>query len=72
MILSYLGGINVAFFAYNLGLKHMKKYIGIPLTFVLFFETRNILMKNFMNKIYFPIQPLYLQLRDQEKLIKAK
>ena len=59
IILSWIGGLNIAFVGYHLGLKHLKKYIGLPLTFLLFFESRNFLMKNCMDKIYFPIEPLY-------------
>ncbi len=53
--MSWLGGINIAFFAYHCGLKHLRKYIGLPLTFIIFFESRNLIMKNCMDRIYFPI-----------------
>jgi hypothetical protein len=67
LLLSWLLGINAAFFAYHLGLKHLRKYLGIPLTFIVFFETRNLAMRNCMDKIYFPIEGLYYKVRGEEK-----
>ena len=67
LVLSWVGGINLAFFAYNLGFKHLKKYVGIPLTFVTFFLSRNMIMKSCLDKIYFPIAPLYEKMRGEEK-----
>eukprot|EP00347_Sterkiella_histriomuscorum_P017785 403348002 len=71
LILSYVAGINISYFAYHMGLKKLKLYVGLPLTFVVFFESRNIFMKNFMDKIYFPIEPIYNQLREDEKYAKS-
>ena len=63
VILSCLIGINSAFFGYHLLFKNLKVYIGLPLTFITLFETRNIALRNCMDKIYFSIQPIYQKLR---------
>lgn len=55
MALSWLIGLNLGFIGYHLMFKHLKRYIGLPLTFLLFFEGRNFTMKSVMDKIYFPI-----------------
>ena len=67
LVLSYIGGINIAYFAYHLAFKKLRRYVGLPLTFITFFECRNLIMKNCMDKIYFPIEPLYKELRGEEK-----
>lgn len=67
VVLSYLGGLNLAFFAWHFGIKNLKPYIGIPLTLVTFFLSRNFIMKNCMDKVYFPIAPLYAKMRQEEK-----
>jgi hypothetical protein len=52
------------------GFRHLKPYVGIPLTVVTFFLGRNLALRNSMDKIYFPLQPLYEGMRAEEK--KAK
>ena len=59
MSLSWLLGLNIAFFGYHLAFKHLKLFVGIPLTVVSFFVSRNLIMRNCMDKIYFPLNPLY-------------
>lgn len=67
IILAWVGGINLGFFSYHLVFRHVKRFIGLPLTFIVFFEGRNIIMKNCMDRIYYPLQPLYLRLRSLDK-----
>jgi len=67
LFLSWLGGANITFFSYHLLFKHLKLYVGIPFTIATFFLSRNLIMKNFMDKIYFPIAPLYEKMRSEDK-----
>ena len=67
IVLSYIGGANIAFFAWHLALKNLKPYISIPLAFVSFFLSRNFIMKSCMDKIYYPIIPIYDKLRAEDK-----
>ena len=66
-LLSWVGGANIAFFGYHLAFKHLKRYIGLPLTIATFFLSRNIIMKRCMDKVYYPLQPLYEKMRAEEK-----
>ncbi len=67
IIMAWIGGVNLGFFSYHLVFKHFKMFIGLPLTFIVFFEGRNLIMKNCMDKIYFPLEPLYKRLRALDK-----
>ncbi len=67
MVISWLAGLNLGFFAWHAGLKHLKLYYAIPLTFLIFFESRNMVMKNCMDKIYYPLEPLYRKVRKDHK-----
>ena len=67
LVLSYVGGLNISFLAWHLGIKNLKAYLGIPLVIATFFISRNFIMKNCMDKIYFPIKPIYDKLRQEEK-----
>jgi hypothetical protein len=69
---SWLLGLNVAFLGYHLAFKNLKKYIGVPLTVVAFFVTRNLVMRNCMDKIYYPLEPLYKAMKAEEKLLASK
>ena len=71
MLVSWLLGLNIAFFGYHFAFKHIKLYLGLPLTAATFFVSRNLIMRNCMDKIYFPLKPLYDQLKAEEKLSKA-
>ena len=65
--LSWVLGANLAFIGYQLAFKHLKKYVGIPLTFVSFFVSRNLIMKSCMDKIYYPLLPIYERIRAEDK-----
>lgn len=74
--LSWILGVNIAFIGYHFAFKHLKKYVGIPLTFVTFFVSRNLIMKSCMDKIYYPLLPIYERIRAEdkkrEKMVKDK
>lgn len=66
-LLSWIGGANLAFFGYHLFFKHLKPYLGFPATLVTFFLSRNLIMKSCMDKVYYPLSPLYTKIRAEEK-----
>lgn len=68
--LSYLLAANITFFTYHLALKHLKRYVGLPMTFALFFVSRNLLMRNCMDRVYWPLEPVYTRIRGDDKAKK--
>jgi hypothetical protein len=68
--LSYILAANITFFAYHGALRHLKKYVGLPLALATFFVSRNIIMRNCMDRIYWPIEPVYKRIRGDEKVLK--
>lgn len=68
---SWLIGLNVAFLGYHLAFKNLKRYVGLPLTVATFFVTRNLVMRNCMDKIYYPLHQLYKAMKAEEKQLKA-
>lgn len=67
VVLAWVLGANITFFGYQVIFRHLKPFIGVPITIATFFLSRNLLMKACMDKIYFPLQPLYQRLRNEEK-----
>jgi hypothetical protein len=70
--MSYLLGANFTFFAYHLAFKHLKLYVGIPLTVATFFVSRNLIMKNCMERVYWPVEGVYNRLREEQKKKKEE
>lgn len=64
---SYLLGINCAIAGYFMGLGRLRWYVSAPTTFVVFFLSRNLVMKNCIDKVYYPVQPLYQQVWKSHK-----
>ena len=63
MQMTYLVGLNTAAFSYLLVFRKLKHYIGIPLTFTTYILDRNFSMKHSMNHIYYPLYPVYREIR---------
>ena len=68
---SYLIGVQCAAFAYFGALRHMKLYVGLPLTVVTFAMSRNLAMKSCINRLYYPIEPLYDEVRRHQSVSEA-
>ena len=62
MGVSTLIGINTALITFIL-LRRKLFWISIPLTFIAYLEGRNIAMRNCLDRIYFPLEPLYQEIR---------
>lgn len=65
---STLLGFNVAFFSYYLALRFLKPYVGIPLALGTFLVTRNILCRNSLERIYYPMEPVYQEIRKHRTI----
>ncbi|CDW77492.1 UNKNOWN [Stylonychia lemnae] len=70
--MAWIGGLNIGYLSYHFGLKKLKRFVGIPLTFIVFFESRNLIMKSCMDKIYFSLEPLYIEMRANDKKKEQK
>ena len=64
--ISYLIGINCAAFGYFGVFRHLKLYVGIPLTVIAFALGKNLSMKGSINRLYYPIEPLYEEVRRHQ------
>ena len=53
--ISYVCGLNAALFSYWLLFRKLKVYLGVPLTLCVFYQTRNLIVRNSLDKIYYPI-----------------
>ena len=60
---TYLVGLNTAVFSYLLVFRKLKHYIALPLTFTTYILARNFSMKHCMNHIYYPLYPVYREVR---------
>jgi L-lactate permease len=60
---STLIGVNIAFFSYCLVLRKMKVYVSLPLTLAIYFLSRNLVMKNCLERIYLPLDYVFKEIR---------
>lgn len=66
MNLSVLVGGNIGFFMYQ-GMKTtMHWYIALPLSFGAYFLSRNLILRNCMDRIYYSLEPIYLKLKGRD------
>ena len=55
VMISHLLGFNLALASYFCGFGKLRWYVSTPLTFATYFLFRNLVMKNLIDKIYYPI-----------------
>ena len=60
---TYIVGLNAAALSYFLVFRKLKLYVGLPLTFTTYLMARNFSMKHAMDSIYYPIMPLFDEVR---------
>ena len=65
-VISKLVGINTAAFAYFGVFRHVKWYFGLPLTVVTFALARNFSMKGSISRLYYPLEPVYDEIRRHQ------
>jgi len=70
--LSYLIGLNSALAAYFLLLRPLKLYVKIPLTLVAFSLAKNFAIGHSIDRIYYPLQPIYSELRQTDNSFTPK
>ena len=68
--ITYLIGLNAAAFSYLMAFRKLKMYVGIPLTFATYILARNFSMKHCMDQIYYPLLPLYQEVRKHHTVSK--
>lgn len=68
--ITYLVGLNAAALGYFLAFRKLKLYVGIPLTFATYILARNFSMKHCMDQIYYPLLPLYQEVRRHHTVSK--
>jgi hypothetical protein len=68
IFMSWMLGLNASFLLYHAAFKHMKLYVGIPLTLIVFSQTKNLMFYQCLNKIYYPIEPLYFKVKKENRL----
>ena len=64
--LSNLIAINAGFFSYQIMRTKLYWYIAAPLAFTTAFITRNVVMRNVMNRIYYASESTYTKFREDE------
>jgi len=53
--ISYICGLNAALISYWLLFRNLKVYLGVPLTLCVYYQTRNLTVRNSLDRIYYPI-----------------
>ena len=71
MSISYLIGFQAAAFGYFGAFRHLKLYVGLPLTVITYALSRNFVLKTCMNRLYYPVEPLYEEVRNHRSVSKA-
>ena len=66
MNLSTVLGVNVGFFSYQAMKTKLYWYVALPLSFGAYFVSRNIVMRNCMDRIYYPGEMVYKRYRGTE------
>ena len=72
--LSQILGLNIGFFTYQALKTRLYWYVAMPLGFVTFLVSRNLIMRNCMDRIYYPGEMVYKRYRgtDVEKVKNEK
>lgn len=65
-------GVNIGFFSYHLLKFRLYWYVAMPIGYGIYFFSRNTLMKNCIDRIYYPLEGVYNKLRNLENPDKNK
>ena len=60
-------GANLGFFSYYLLKSKLYWYYAAPLAFSVYFVSRNLMMRNCIDRIYYPGEAIYHNFRNDEK-----
>ena len=69
MLISTILGINSGFFTYKILSLSLHWYIALPIGFATFYVSRNLIMKNSLDRIYFSLQDIFFRFRDESKVL---
>ena len=50
----------------------MHWYIALPLSFGAYFLSRNLILRNCMDRIYYSLEPIYLKLKGKDDEVRVK
>ena len=70
MTMSTLLGVNIGYFSYRLMATSLHWYVAMPLGFAAYFVSRNLIMRNCMDRIYFSVEHVFKRFRDQSGVNK--
>lgn len=65
-VLSTVLGLNGGFWSYHIMKTRLYWYVALPLSFGVAFVSRNLVMRNTMDRIYYPIESVYKHIRKLE------
>lgn len=69
MTMSTLLGVNIGYFSYRLMVTSLHWYVAMPLGFACYFVSRNLLMRNCMDRIYFSVEHVFKRFREQSGVV---
>ena len=64
--MSNIFGVNIGFFSYQIMKLKLHWYIAFPLAFSVFFVSRNVILRNCMDRIYYSSEHVYLKFRGHD------
>ena len=68
MMMSNMLGLNIGYFTYRLLSTSLHWYVAFPLGFGACFVSRNFIMRNCMDRIYFSIEHVFKRFRQESKV----
>ena len=63
---------NVSFFSYHTFLRNLKFVFKVPLSLFIYFYFLNRVVKNYIDRLYFPMRDIFKQIRPDKKVIDIK
>ena len=72
MKMSNIFGVNIGFFSYQIMKIKLHWYIAMPIAFSAFFVSRNVILRNCMDRIYYSSEHVYMKSRGHDKKKEAE
>ena len=67
MVSSTILGLNIGYFSYLIMKMRLYWQVAMPLAVTVWFVSRNSILRNCMDRIYYPCEEVYKKLRSLEK-----
>ena len=65
---SYIAGINAGALTYFGLHRYIKLYLLLPLTVIAFSQTRNLVTRNGIDRIYIPLEPVFTDIKNNTNI----